>query len=100
MIRDHEKFWAFLLLVVAVVGLALVGILAAASEAQLRLLEKVSDGLLVVLGAAGMALFRHSQTEQGLVETNRTLAEKAPPPTVPLGEITPGFTNHPDPWRK
>lgn len=92
--REHEKFWAFVALIIAIVGLAWLGTSLgenptrsevaneaneAALLARLRILDAAVAGLIGIAGMAAQALFR------GHVEEK--LADKLPPPTGEAAEI-------------
>lgn len=91
MFKEHEKFWAFALLVGAIVGVAVIStITAGMTDSQARVLEKVNDGLLVVLGAAGLALFRTSETAPAMNELLSKLVDKASNRPATTSTITVG----------
>jgi hypothetical protein len=77
MSRENHKFWAFIILVLAVVLLGIVATflggdssrIAAVNDAQLaimqariRILELIAVGLVGIVGVAAQALFRTSET--------------------------------------
>lgn len=77
MLDRHDKFWAFAMLVGAILLIAITTVLVSSvTEIQLRILEKLNDGLLVVLGAAGMALFRTSQNAKEMNEILKHTVER------------------------
>lgn len=88
-LRDHEKFWAFIVLIAAIVLLALVASLTdgGINETASRILDAAVVGLIGIAGMAAQALFRHSVTEQKLVETVQTQANTASTATPQAVEV-------------
>lgn len=81
MFREHEKFWAFLTLIIAIVALSALASQVEAKEAGLRILDAAVVGLIGIAGMAGQSLFRSSKTDENLAEAARLTAEKVPPLT-------------------
>lgn len=94
--REHEKFWAFVVLVLAILVLALVGsqvgirattndvvnqAAEAATLARLRILDGAVVGLIGIAGMAAQALFRSGSVEKTLANIADKAADKAPPQT-------------------
>lgn len=83
----REQFWAFIVLLFVVGTLGIAPIVAAIylekqlPDALIGTIDKTISGLVGVLGAAGMMLFR-SGSETQTAETARILADKTPPATV------------------
>lgn len=107
MFKEHEKFWAFVVLVVAIAGLALLGStlgsLATNSEeanqasqaallARLRILDGAVVGLIGIAGMAAQSLFKNSSTEENMAAAVGELSKKAPPTTVDPEDVTPGYS--------
>ena len=101
MFREHEKFWAFVVLVLAIVVLALIGsqvgirattneeinqAAEAATLARLRILDGAVVGLIGIAGMAAQALFRTGSTEKALGEIAGKATDKLPPPTGEAAE--------------
>lgn len=96
-LREHEKFWAFVMLVIAVLGLVLLsawGLNSGSANpaadvvyaAKLRIIDAAVAGLLTITGMAAQALFRVSSTDRLSAETALEAARKLPepPPAAPL----------------
>lgn len=95
--KEHEKFWAFLALVVAIVGLAYLGTSLGATPtrsdaineaneatllARLRILDGAVVGLIGIAGMAAQSLFdRRAPAEHDQSKLAEQLADKLPPPT-------------------
>ncbi len=70
--REHEKFWAFIFLIVTIVGLVYLastfdrGTSATdlVMQAKLRIIDAAITGLLTITGMAAQALFRISSTDR------------------------------------
>jgi hypothetical protein len=90
MFKEHEKFWAFIALLVSIVGLATVATFlgdrltgseafndaaAAMLTAKLRILELITVGLIGVAGAAGQALFRTSENANAMNDILKSALE-------------------------
>jgi hypothetical protein len=90
MFKEHEKFWAFMVLIAAVVLLAIVatnlGARLTGSEtlneaaasmltAKLRILELIAVGLIGIAGAAGQSLFRTNENAKDMNEILRSTIE-------------------------
>ena len=88
-LKDHEKFWAFVLLITSIVTLAAFSIFFGSElqDASTRILDSAVAGLIGIAGMSAQALFRFSATEQSLVETVRSQAESIPaavPEPIPV----------------
>ena len=91
-LRDHEKFWAFIFLVIAVVTLVFLassfgrGSTAAdvVMQGKLRIIDAAITGLLTITGMAAQALFRINSTDKLAAETALENAKKAPAATQPV----------------
>lgn len=87
-LKEHEKFWAFIALLLVVLLISLPSIIWTLDDARVTLADKITGGLMGVLGVAAGLLFRHSTTEETLVKTNQTLADTAqtaaPQPVQPV----------------
>ena len=57
MIREHEKFWAFIALLVAIISISLPSIIWELDESKINLADKTIVGLVGVLGTVAGALF-------------------------------------------
>ncbi len=91
-LREHEKFWAFIILVAAILLLALLAILLgkgsnAVTDAQmmvlnakLRIIDVSIAGLIGIAGMAAQALFRVSSIDKLSAETALEAARKLPEP--------------------
>lgn len=92
-LKEHEKFWAFIALLLVVVLIGLPSLIWNLDNARVALADKTIGGLMGVLGMAAGLLFRHSATEQALAETNKTLADTAqsvaPPAVLPVKVVNP-----------
>ena len=72
MLREHEKFWAFIALLVCIVVISLPSLIGDVDETKLTLADKVIVGLIGVLGTVAGALF--SRNADHLAETVRHMA--------------------------
>lgn len=122
MFRDHEKFWAFMFLVGAIVLLCLIAAFAGPDTIadtpleqslvgnRLRIIDAAVVGLIGIAGAAGQRLFQQSSENASMASALDKLADKAPPVT---GEARDSLEEHPpvlpapaapgaslDPWRR
>jgi hypothetical protein len=96
-LREHEKFWAFVLLIFVVVGIASVALLLDSHStdpakdiifaAKLRILDAAMGGTLTIAGMAAQALFRISSTDKTNAETLNTLATTAASNQPPQQEV-------------
>src|SRR4051812_8371301 len=87
--RDKDKFWAFALLLLAVLGIAGVSLLIDATAkngqqidpqvltAKLQILNMAMGGLIAALGAAAQALFRLSAADADNAKATRDTAAAA-----------------------
>lgn len=67
MLKEHEKFWAFILLGAGILSIAVLAVFhpLSADSGSLRVVDTISGGLLLAFGGAANALFRISNaTEQ------------------------------------
>jgi hypothetical protein len=81
MLRDNEKFFAFLALgaaILIIVGLAV--FFPPADEKVSRILDSAVGGFLLALGGAANALFR-SRSDQAAEALTDKAVDKLPPPT-------------------
>lgn len=81
MLRDNEKFFAFLSLgaaILIIVGLAV--FFPPADEKVSRILDSAVGGFLLALGGAANALFR-SRSDVAAETVAQTALDKLPPPT-------------------
>jgi di/tricarboxylate transporter len=97
-LKEHEKFWAFIVLVGVITGLVLLASYGLNSNAdnpatdvvyaaKLRIIDAAVAGLLTIAGMAAQALFRVSATDKLSAETALEAARKLPtPPTPPAPE--------------
>lgn len=87
-LREHEKFWAFVILVASVVGLAVLAsqmsvpndtspLAVTAYTGKLRIIDAVAGGLLTIAGMCAQALFRINQSDRDLASAARTTADTA-----------------------
>ena len=89
MLKEHEKFWAFVLLIFAVIGLAFMASMhTPEKDSAIRILDAAVGGLLLALGSASQALFRVSSVDKINAETAKTVAEKAPMAPQPVQPVT------------
>ncbi len=90
-LREHEKFWAFIILVGAIIGLVLFSSFGLDSKsatpatdvvfaAKLRIIDVAVAGLLTIAGMAAQALFRVSSTDKIAAETALEAQRKLPEP--------------------
>ncbi len=90
-LREHEKFWAFIILVGAIIGLVLFSSFGLDSKsetpatdvvfaAKLRIIDVAVAGLLTIAGMAAQALFRVSSVDKLSAETALEAARKLPEP--------------------
>jgi len=86
--KEHESFIAFVLLVIAVVGLVIMASTFDAAlsndvvaQAKIRILDSAVTGLIAILGMAAQAIFRTSQADKDLAAAAKATAEKVPPVT-------------------
>ena len=85
-LKEHEKFWAFIFLVIAILGLAITAIsLSSDSDnpamdivfaAKLRILDIAIGGMLTIAGMCAQALFRISATDKINAETARQVVQQ------------------------
>lgn len=72
-LKEHEKFWAFLTLVLSVMGLASAAIIwPVIHEGTQRVIDAALGGLLLALGVAGNALFRIREESDKVTTTTTT----------------------------
>ncbi len=84
--REHEKFWAFVMLILTIVGLVYLastfdrGATATdlVMQAKLRIIDSAIAGLLTITGMAAQALFRISATDQKNAVAFTKALEKMP----------------------
>ena len=94
MIKDHEKFWAFLALGFAVLLLvAIVTVWPPEKDQVIRVVDSAVGGFLLALGAAANALFRigtpgEEEQKKLTAETAKVVAEKMPDPPKPVQPVT------------
>lgn len=83
MLNQHEKFFAFLVIIVSITVIALALIMrtlyAPLPEAVVSMFNQVFAGLLTVLGGAATLLFRTDATAGALANAVNTMANNAPP---------------------
>lgn len=85
-LREHEKFWSFIILILAVIGLVIlaasfdrqVGATDLVMQAKLRIIDAAITGLLTITGMAAQALFRVSSTDKQNAITFTRALEKLP----------------------
>lgn len=98
-LREHEKFWAFIILVGAILALALLAALLGEARGQqgmkvtqeqmvvlnakLRIIDVSIAGLIGIAGMAAQALFRVSSTDKLAAEAALESAKKLPEPPPP-----------------
>ena len=98
MFKEHEKFWAFVFLILAVLGLVFLastfdkGTTATdlVMQAKLRIIDAAITGLLTITGMAAQALFRVSSVDrQNAVTFERALSKvpEAPAAAQPVQEV-------------
>lgn len=75
----HDKFYAFMALLVTLLMLAGFGVFAAKTDQGVRLVDIAIGGIIGAIAQAALGIFRHSQVEQDIASTARTQAEKVPP---------------------
>lgn len=80
MIREHEKFWAFIALLVAIVVISLPSLIGDVGDVKLTLADKVIVGLIGVLGTVAGALF--SRSADKLADTVQQMAHSQSSPPV------------------
>lgn len=90
MLKDNQKFFAFVLLILAVLTLGGISILVDAMtkdgqqtdptvlQAKLTILNIAMGGLIGAVGAASQAFFRSSQTDQDTAAAMKSMAESLP----------------------
>lgn len=100
-LKENQRFWAFVLLVIIIALLAIWGSTLGdvhnsmneaelmLTSAKLRLVDGAVVGLIGIAGMAAQSLFRTSETEKKNAEVLHELSQKVPPPTVPPEEVTP-----------
>ncbi len=104
-LREHEKFWAFILLILAIIGLVVFSSFVLESRAsnpatdvvfaaRLRIIDVAVAGLLTIAGMAAQALFRVSSVDKLSAETALEAARKLPEPIHPPQPVT--VENKPD----
>ena len=99
-LRDHEKFWAFLILVMSIMLLALLATAIGGasketlSDAQiavlnskLRIIDVSIAGLIGIAGMAAQALFRVSQTDKENAVAMTNLVAKMPEAPKPVQPV-------------
>lgn len=93
--KEHEKFWAFAILIAAIFALAAMSVLygEALADPATRILDTAVAGLIGIAGMSAQALFRFSSTEQKLVDTVYSQAESIPVASVAPQEVV--VTNTP-----
>ena len=91
-LREHEKFWAFIILVAAILLLALLSTFLgqgpnavtdaelAVLNAKLRIIDVSIAGLIGIAGMAAQALFSVSSVDKLSAETALEAARKLPDP--------------------
>lgn len=86
--REHEKFWAFLFLIVTIVVLVLIAssfdkdtknATDLVMQAKLRILDNAVAGLLTITGMAAQALFRVSSVDKQNATTFQRALDKVVP---------------------
>lgn len=93
-LKEHEKFWAFIFLVIIIVALVTVGVFFLNSDSdspatdvvfnsKLRIIDASVGGLLTIAGMAAQALFRVSSVDRLSAETALEAARKLPDPPKP-----------------
>lgn len=94
-LRDHEKFWAFAVLIGAIFALAAMSVFygEALADPATRILDTAVAGLIGIAGMSAQALFRFSNTEQKLVDTVYSQAESIP--AAPAAPVPVEVTNEP-----
>lgn len=83
-LKEHEKFWAFVFLVLAVIGLVALastfdkGTTATdlVMQAKLRIIDSAIAGLLTITGMAAQALFRISSIEKAASDNLTKLVDE------------------------
>lgn len=81
MLRDHEKFWAFISLGLGVLLLCgAVTFHTPDKPEAIRIIDAAVGGFLLALGAAANALFR-SRSDAVHDELTQSVVDKLPPPT-------------------
>ena len=93
--KEHEKFWAFVFLIVAVLALVVLastfdkGTTATdlVMQAKLRIIDAAITGLLTITGMAAQALFRISSVDQQNAVTFKRALEKMPEPEKPVQSV-------------
>jgi hypothetical protein len=94
-LREHEKFWAFVLLICVVVGIVAIALLLDSHStdpakdiilaAKLRILDAALGGTLTIAGMAAQALFRISATEKASADALNTIATNVSTTGSPSG---------------
>ena len=116
-LREHEKFWAFIVLIAAIVFMSWMGSSAEAETATNRgnLLRDAVIGLIGIAGMAAQALFRISTIDVKNAETaqqvalnasssgtpanpTHTIVENKPTDPVPTKPATAAATEEQAPW--
>jgi hypothetical protein len=81
MLRDNEKFFAFLALGAAVLVIVMLAVFfPPADEKVSRIMDSACGGFLLALGGAAQALFR-SRSDAATAEVTQSVVDKLPPPT-------------------
>lgn len=88
LLREHEKFWSFIFLIITIVGLvwlastfdqrATTAATDLVIQAKLRIIDAAITGLLTITGMAAQALFRISSTDQKNAVTFARALDKLP----------------------
>jgi hypothetical protein len=95
--REHEKFWAFVCLIVTIVGLVYLastfdrGATATdlVMQAKLRIIDSAIAGLLTITGMAAQALFRVSSTDKQNAVTFAKALDQMPAPPKEVTVVNP-----------
>ena len=81
--KEHEKFWAFMALIISVMAIAMLAYFRPIEDGSgsQRILDASLGGLLLALGGAANALFRIRESAENEVKVTNTPSE--PVPTEP-----------------
>lgn len=107
MSREHQKFYAFIGLMLCILGMALISIFVSAVDkngqatdptvlqAKLAILNMAMGGLVAGFGAAAQAFFRHSQVDADNAAASKAMAESLP--SVPQPVVVTNVASDPVP---
>jgi hypothetical protein len=77
-LKEHEKFWAFIALLVCIIAVSLPSLIGSVADVKLTLADKIVTGLIGVLGTVAGALF--SRNADKLADTVQQMAAQQTTP--------------------